>query len=534
MQDNIFIIITALGGLGLFLLGMIVMTAGLRELAGDAIRTALMRFTHTPSSGALTGATCTAILQSSSATTVAAVGFVAAGLMSFTSALGIVFGANLGTTVTGWLVALIGFKLKIGLLAMPMVLVGAILRLFGSGKLSSAGFALAGFGLIFVGISVMQEGMSNLQGIITPETLPSDTAIGRIQIVLLGMLATIITQSSSAGVAATMTALYAGAISFEQGLALIIGMDVGTTVTAILATIGTTTSARRTGVSHIAYNLLTATVALLLISPYITTVNMIWPGALQNNAEISLVAFHSLFNIIGIMLILPFAGQFAHLLIKLVPDKQPRYPYPREKALLDSPALALAEVEKSAIKAFQVLLNHIQAILTNNQQGQRAELAELQQALDGTHVYLDEIQVRSTVEADWAQLLALVHVLDHLQRLHERCEEDEDRAITAGEKEELTAMHAILLLAVQECINAIKRQDRAALVKNARAAHCQIAAKRKLQRDAVAELIASGSMDVPEATDHLEAIRWMYRVSYHIERVGLHLERAYMALATRA
>ena len=146
MQDNIFIIITALGGLGLFLLGMIVMTAGLRELAGDAIRTALMRFTHTPSSGALTGATCTAILQSSSATTVAAVGFVAAGLMSFTSALGIVFGANLGTTVTGWLVALIGFKLKIGLLAMPMVLVGAILRLFGSGKLRSAGFALAGFG----------------------------------------------------------------------------------------------------------------------------------------------------------------------------------------------------------------------------------------------------------------------------------------------------------------------------------------------------------------------------------------------------
>ena len=534
MQDNIFIIITALGGLGLFLLGMIIMTEGLRELAGDAIRAALMRFTHTPFSGALTGTTCTAILQSSSATTVATVGFVAAGLMSFTSALGIIFGANLGTTVTGWMVALIGFKLKIGLLATPMVLVGAILRLFSSGKLRSAGFALAGFGLIFVGISVMQEGMSNLQGIITPETLPSDTAIGRIQIVLLGMLATIITQSSSAGVATTMTALYAGAISFEQGLALIIGMDVGTTVTAILATIGTTTSARRTGVSHVAYNLLTATVALLLMSPYIATVNLIWPGALQNNAEISLVAFHSLFNIISIILILPFAGQFAHLLIKLVPDKQPHYPFPREKALLDTPALALAEVQNSAIAAFQVLLHHIQAILTQNQQGQRADLAELQQALDATHIYLDEIHVNSAVKADYAQLLELVHVLDHLQRLHERCEEDEDRAITTAGKEELIAMHNILLQTIQECIDAVKRQNWAALVKNSKTAYGQISAQRGLRRDAVARLIANGSMDVPEASDDLEAIRWLFRVSYHIARISFRLERAYMALATRA
>jgi phosphate:Na+ symporter len=347
------------------------------------------------------------------------------------------------------------------------------------------------------------------------------------------MLATIITQSSSAGVAATMTALYAGAISFEQGLALIIGMDVGTTVTAMLATIGTTTSARRTGVSHIVYNLLTATVALLLISPYIATVNLIWPGALQNNAEISLVAFHSLFNIISIMLILPFAGQFAHLLIKLVPDKQPRYTFPREKALLDTPALALAEVQNSAIAAFQVLLHHIQAILMQNHQGQRADLAELQQALDETHVYLDEIHVNSAVEADYAQLLELVHVLDHLQRLHERCEEDEDRAINAGEKEELIAMHNILLLTVQKCIDAVKRQNWAALVKNSKAAHGQISAQRELRRDAVARLIADGSMDVPEASDDLEAIRWLFRVSYHIARVGLHLERAYMALATR-
>ena len=145
-------IVQVLGGLGLFLLGMIIMTEGLRELAGDMIRSALMRFTSSPVTGAATGAISTAILQSSSATTVAAVGFVGAGLMTFDSSLGIIFGANIGTTITGWLVALFGFKLKLGTIMLPLILAGAILRLFAAGRLSSTGYALAGFGLIFVGI----------------------------------------------------------------------------------------------------------------------------------------------------------------------------------------------------------------------------------------------------------------------------------------------------------------------------------------------------------------------------------------------
>ena len=149
----------ALGGLGLFLLGMIIMTEGLREMAGDAIRTALMRFTSIPTSGAVTGAFSTSILQSSSATTVAAVGFVGAGLMSFTSSLGIIFGANIGTTITGWLVALIGFKLKIGTIMLPLKLVGTLKRLFAKGKARSAGYEIAGFGLIFVPISIIQIAM---------------------------------------------------------------------------------------------------------------------------------------------------------------------------------------------------------------------------------------------------------------------------------------------------------------------------------------------------------------------------------------
>ena len=148
-------VLLCLGGLGLFLLGMTVLTDGLRALAGRALRRLLSRFTRSPLSGAMTGAVTTAVVQSSSATTVAAVGFVGAGLLTFPQALGIVLGANVGTTITGWLVALLGFKLELGTAAMPIVLVGALIRLFARGRASAVGFAVAGFGLIFVGISLL-------------------------------------------------------------------------------------------------------------------------------------------------------------------------------------------------------------------------------------------------------------------------------------------------------------------------------------------------------------------------------------------
>ena len=157
--ENTESIFQAIGGLGLFLIGIIILTNGLRDLAGDAMRSALMRFTHSPVSGALTGSITTAILQSSSATTVAAIGFVGAGLISFSESLGIIFGANIGTTVTGWIVVLLGFKLQIVNIMMLFVLLGALLRLFAKNRLATFGYTLAGFSIIFVGIAMMQQGM---------------------------------------------------------------------------------------------------------------------------------------------------------------------------------------------------------------------------------------------------------------------------------------------------------------------------------------------------------------------------------------
>ena len=245
----------ALGGLGLFLVGMNMLTEGLRGLAGDRLRLILRKSTETPLKGVVAGAATTAMVQSSSATTVATVGFVAAGLMTFQQALGVIFGANIGTTITGWLVAIVGCKLDLGLVLTPVVLGGALLNLFSPNPWKQLGWAWAGFGVLFIGIDALKDGMVAFRGIVTPDSFPADTLSGRLKLVVLGTVLTVITQSSSAGVASALAALAVGAITLPQAAALVIGMNVGTTFTAMVATLGGGTASRRTGVSHVIFNL---------------------------------------------------------------------------------------------------------------------------------------------------------------------------------------------------------------------------------------------------------------------------------------
>ena len=529
VAGNLVVAVQALGGLGLFLLGMIIMTDGLRELAGDAIRSALMRFTSSPTSGAITGAVSTAILQSSSATTVAAVGFVGAGLMSFTSSLGIIFGANIGTTITGWLVALLGFKLKLGIVMLPLILAGALMRLFASGRVRSAGYAMAGFGLIFVAISIMQTSMQDMQGIISPDILPPDTIAGRMKIVLLGVIVTVITQSSSAGVAAAMTALHTGAISFEQGLALVIGMNIGTTITAVIASIGGSIGARRTGLSHLIYNLFIGGGALFLLTPYLYVWNTFSPVALQANAEIALVAFHTLFNTLGVIAVLPFTSQFARLIKRLVPEKKSIYSPAYDDALLQTPAFALEQVQENVMVYFVALLNHVQSVLDSEHRHRQADLVRLRNALDQTQDYLGRVEPGKASDANWERMLELVHALDHLQRLHKRCEEDEDRAVIAREAADLASVTRALLSGITAIEDNIITDHRNEIVVSGRRTESIIGEQVEPMRDRIASSVADSRIDVSEATDSLKALRWLQRVSHHIARISLHIHRARLA-----
>lgn len=501
------------------------MTDGLRALAGAALRTRLIRFTRSPLTGALSGAFTTAILQSSSATTVTAVGFVGVGLLSFPQALGIIFGANVGTTMTGWMVALLGFKLKLGLFVLPFIFIGAIMRLFGHGRLPSIGYVMAGFGLIFVGITFMQQGMAGVSDFISPEKLPGDTAAGRIQLVLIGMLITVITQSSSAGVAGALSALFAGAINFEQAAAMVIGMDIGTTATALIATIGRSTDSRRTGTSHFIFNLCVAVGALLLISPYIWFWESLAPGKLAANAEIALVAFHTLFNTLGLIIVLPVTRQFAHLVEKIIPEKGPAYTSKLDNSLLQTPSLALNAAQESVSWEIVPLLKHINAILGDHQNASRIDLNQLQIALQRTEEFVNQIHISEKQGVEWDRLIAIIHTLDHMKRLHERCEEDEDRAIVAIKTTELSEFCKLISesnLLILDLFEAYQWSEAKRIAENT---YQTISQQTDTLREGVMGRVGRREIDAHTGTGRLEAIRWLERVSKHIARITLHYEK---------
>ena len=502
---------------------MLVMTDSLRVLGGNVMRSALTRFTHSPLSGAITGATSTAILQSSSATTVAAVGFVGAGLLTFPQALGIIFGANIGTTIKGWIVALLGLKLSLGTIMLPFVFVGVLLRLFGKGRLSSLGFTISGFALIFVGISTMQQGMSGLENIITPDFFPDDSLTGRLKLVAIGIGITLVTQSSSAGVATALTALFSGAINFEQAAALVIGMDVGTTVTAAMATIGASIPSRRTGLSHVIYNLLTGAGALILLTPYISAWELLAPGQITENAEIALVGFHTTFNTIGVILVIPFTQQFAQLIEKLIPDKISSYTQNLDKKFLTEPQVALTSVHYVIKDEYLALLKIVRTLLDHPDKITSLQIAELQHALDETRTYIDLIHLSSNEDPGWKQLTASIHALDHMQRLHERCEEEQDRAVTARESVELKTIYNTIKSGLSIIMRHVESDEWAIAAQHSHEMAEFINSHTEPLREQIMSKIATGSVDIPLATDQLEGLRWLRRVSKHINRITNHL-----------
>jgi len=516
-------IIQALGGLGLFLLGMIIMTDSLRSLAGDAMRKLLLRFTHTPLSGAVTGTIATAILQSSSATTVFVVGLVGAGLMGFTEALGIIFGANIGTTITGWIVVLLGFKFQIGSVLMPLILLGALLHLFAKGRWSNTGMAIAGFGLIFVGIYLIQQGMSDVQQFITPESFPEDNFIGRIQLLLIGILFSAVVQSSSAGVAVALTALHAGAINFPQAAAIVIGMDMGTTVTAALATVGGTVGSRRTGLSHVIYNLFTGLGALFLITPYVMLWQWLDADALQNNTEIVLIAFHTSFNLLGVIIVLPLSRQFADLVKKLIPNTGPTYIGGLDKTLLHDPTLALTAA-KSALKNEAIaLLRHIVFLMGDIKRGRECNLYELKYALTKTQLYIDYIELSNNKEKHHAYFINLFHAMDHIQRLHYRCHKGVEKVIDLEYVKDTESIRRDIIDVFVKVINDLENNDWLAAKKRTHELTGNISKQIEILRHSIMENVADNNISVARGNSSLDAIRWLDRVSGHTARLSHYL-----------
>jgi phosphate:Na+ symporter len=528
-----------LGGLGLFLLGMGLMTETLRVLAGNRLRAALLRFTGSPGQGVLVGAISTALLQSSSATTVATVGFVSSGLLGFEASLGIIFGANVGSTGLGWLVALLGIQLDLGRLMLPMVLVGAAMRLLGRGRIAQVGLAIAGFALLFVGIDMLQGSLAGQGPLLDPANFDAVGVGGRLRLLLLGLLATVITQSSGAGVATMLAALAAGAIQLDQACSVVIGMDVGTTVTALIAAIGGSLSARRTAAAHVGFNLFTAVVAFSLLPAYLALVRGVFPSELRADLPFLLTAFHTGFNLLGVALVLPFTHRFAGVIRTLVRGQRQRPADTLEEAQAGRAPQAIEPAQAALTQTFTDLLDHLLHDLAPERRtspGRSAEasaaggasipLETLQADLDRIELYLDQIHLGALDPRGGAVLVELLHCLDHLQRLHERCEEEADRARTLRRADRLQGEREDLV----ETLRRLRILAGSDQWTQALSATVALASRIRQRVNAVREDIlsseAAGVLDAEGGTDLMAAIRWLRRVSQHLRQICRHMERA--------
>ncbi|ALV28306.1 Na/Pi cotransporter family protein [Pannonibacter phragmitetus] len=310
-----------LGGTGLFLAGMWMMTDGLKLAAGKALEGLLRSATGAPWRGILAGIAVTAIVQSSTAVTVATIGFVNAGLLSLAQSVWVIFGTNIGTTMTGWLVATLGFKLDIVSLALPLLGAGMVIRVAAGsrGRLSGLGQAVAGFGAFFLGIGFLQQAFGDVAVPAALSSLAQSPLLGIPVFVAVGIGLTLLTQSSSAAMALVLTSSAGAGLPVFLGAAAVIGTNIGTTSTAGFAALSATPPARRVAAAHIAFNGLTACAALVLLYPLLQLAQWLAAdvsGSDSGAADIALVlaVFHTLFNCMGLILIWPLTGKLVNWL----------------------------------------------------------------------------------------------------------------------------------------------------------------------------------------------------------------------------
>ena len=363
MNDGLFAL---LGGIGLFLLGMRLMTDGLTASAGGLLRTILAGATRSRGRALMSGLIITTGVQSSSAVIFATIGFVNAGLLSLGQSIGLVYGANLGTTLTSWLVAVAGFNLNLRALALPAIGLGAVAwAISRSSRWGALGQAVAGFGLFFLGIDVLRDAFDGLGGLFSAQQ-DAGTVVGIATFVLSGIVITLLTQSSSATLAITLTAAAGGLLSLPAAAAMIIGANVGTTSTAVFAAIGATSSARRVAAAHVLFNVVTAVIALGLLPALLWLAAAI--AALASDGPhiaLSLAVFHSLTKLLGVGVMWPLTPRVVSILgrrFRSTEEDQAR-PQHLDANLLATPALAMDALGMELHRMSTIAVSHCLAAL---------------------------------------------------------------------------------------------------------------------------------------------------------------------------
>ena len=436
-----------LGGLGLFLFGMKIMSEGLQKVAGSRMRKILAALTNNRIIGTLVGIAVTAIIQSSSATTVMVVGFVNAGLMSLVQSIGIILGANIGTTVTAQLIAF-----KITKYALPAIGIGAGFKLFSKNqKWSYIGEILLGFGLLFFGLSVMKNAFDPLKA--SEEFRQIFIMVGDNHLlgVLIGAVLTIIVQSSSATIGITIALASTGILSFEASVALILGENIGTTITANLAAIGTNLAARRTALAHFLFNTIGVCYMLVFFKFFTGFISSITPGdadfviqtqeqMVRMGGEIGDKPFiarhiantHTMFNIVNTIIFLPLVGILAKLSTMAIRGRDEEMEFHLkylDNRVLNTPPIALAQARSETRRMAQVAQEMVDETLAFLQDNDLKRLAALEKKEDLTDVlqreitnFLVSLSQTSITQESSKVVASMMHMVNDLERVGDHCE----------------------------------------------------------------------------------------------------------------
>lgn len=417
------IILGVAGGLGLFIFGMKSMAEGLQKAAGDRLRRILEMLTFNRYVAVLTGIVITVLVQSSSTTTVMMVGFVNAGLMTLTQAVGTILGANIGTTVTAQIIAF-----KITELALPAIALGVVLSFFFKRRIhKNIGQAVLGFGFLFLGMSVMGDKLSVLRDY--PASVDFLATFGQVHIlgILAGAVFTVAVQSSSASTATILVLAGSGVLNLESAMAMVLGTNIGTCITALLASIGTSLGARRTAMAHVLFNFIGVLIFYFLLTPFTEIVR-----SSSSDLARQVANGHLVFNVASTLLFLPFLSWFVALIVKLVPGEDAEVevgPQYIDRRMLNTPSVALGAAEREIARMADIALEMVDdavGIIIQNKPNLIKAVERKEEVVDELEkeigVYLAEVTQRS-ITGDQSRLVSnYLHAINDIERVADHAE----------------------------------------------------------------------------------------------------------------
>ena len=344
-------------GVALFLFGMLCMEQGFKAYSGGTLQRVLSASTDRLWKSLSFGVVATTLMQSSSLVSVITISFLSAQLIGLAEGIGIIFGANLGTTTGAWIVAGFGLKVKLSAYALPILVFGVVLLMQSSQRIKGLGWILVGIGFLFLGIHYMKEGFSAYSQDIDLTRYAISGIAGLLVFTLIGIVATVVMQSSHATLTLIITALAAGQITYENALALAIGANVGTTITAILGSLSANISGKRLAAAHLVFNTVTGLIALIFLQPLLAAVEVVssWVGIAATDHTLKLAVFHTLFNLLGVLLMLPLINRLVLWLERRLKEDKVERDGPRylSEASLALPDVALQAVTKETKHLFR-------------------------------------------------------------------------------------------------------------------------------------------------------------------------------------